>query len=256
MSIQRQGEAGRLALVAAIILALVLGAFALVNELGTTSAGTPPQETTGMAMVPVSGGTLNQGGEYDVPLDTKFVLGVEMFDPPAAGYILAASFVDYGDHVTYNGTNAAQLIDEIIWDDCLLGTVAYSELTATSVAHGCLTGLGTAISPLFGSNLMGNFIELSFTCSSGDTSTTVKLVPEGTDPAGTSGALYTEFKTNKQLVPNTTDLQVNCGAGGELPPTPTHTETATATATSTETPTPTITPTITPTFTPLPGALM
>ena len=113
MSIQKQGESGRLAVVAAVLVAFVAGAFVLVNELNIPSAGST--ETTGMELVAVSGGSICPDG-YCVPLGDKLVLGVDLIDPPAAGYIGAQTWIDYGTHLTYNETGT--ITDELVWADC------------------------------------------------------------------------------------------------------------------------------------------
>lgn len=268
MSIRRQGESGRLAVIGAVLIALVAGAYYLGNELGVSANSTPDEQDAEMVL-DVKSGTVSCGGEIHdssnevcVPQSGAFTLAVEIIDAPDAGYNLAQTYLHYGTLLDYTLGTAG---DEIVWTDC--EGVALNQLyTATgdstedsgeavSVSHGCTT---QTVPPLPISSYTGNFIEISMTCTAGDTSTLVELWEKSHPVALTNGS---EFKLpdNSSLVPKVDTLYVNCGAGGTLPtdtPTITPTETDTPTPTSTDTPTPTDTPTATPTPTPPPGPII
>ena len=181
-------------------------------------------------------------GTTCVTAGAKFILAAEAIGIPANGYVLAQSFIDYGGDLIYNKGDASTFLTELIWPDCSLGTAQRSNLTSTGVAHGCITGQGTVLDPLVPSTYIGNLYEISLTCSAASSSTFVELVPNGISPAGTSGALYTEFDTNIQFIPKINNLTIDC-----LGPTPTPSDTPIP-----PTPTPTVSPTPTDTPTPLP----
>ncbi len=270
MSIIRQGESGRLAALAAIVIAVLLGTFIIVNEFVITSAAEPDAE---MILKGADGtpGTCNVT-QYCAELDEDFTLIVEITDAPNAGYVFAGAWVNYGDHLTYNPLIPAS--DEIVWPNCAGLTALPNESTNGTKKHvalGCLTGL---LPPLPTSTYAGDFWALPMTCSSLNSTTKVRLLPEGDVTAGTSGALFKD-PADTAIVPKVSDLIVVCGTGGDLATdtptisdtptetnTPTETETPTATetptqdlsATATHTDTPTITPT--PTFTPNPNPQM
>ncbi len=233
---QRQGETGRLAVLAAIVIAVVLGAFVLVNEFALTSAEEPDAE---MSLVGESGGATCNTDEYCVVLSGAFTLAVVIDNAPDAGYIFAGAWVNYGDHLIYKPITPAS--NEIIWPDCQGATALRNQTahgTENHVALGCLTGL---IPPLPLSTYVGNFWELPMTCSASDSSTLIRLLPEGDVIAGTSGALFKAGASGISVVPKVSDLFVVCGSGGDL---------ATDTPTITNTPAPV---TDTPTNTPAPA---
>ncbi|MCH8064959.1 MAG: dockerin type I repeat-containing protein [Chloroflexi bacterium] len=197
-----------------------------------------------MALTVKNGGTCADGA-CTVSTGDKFTLAVEIEVAPADGYILAQTWIDFGIQLTYNP--AVARADEIVWPDCLAFTAVRSE-TDTSVAHGCLSGLVPPLSP---STYIGNFVELSFTCSSGPSSTELRLVPLGESPADTSGTAFAVRVSDpaaptNPIVPSVRDLTVQCTA-----PTATATGTLPATPASSATPTPAGVTTATPPGTPV-----
>ncbi len=258
MSFQRQGETGRLAVLAAVLVAFVAGAFIIVNELNVTSAVEPDAEMVLVVKDGFETCATTAPGEVCVPLNGDFTLSVDIIDAPDAGFTTVNSWVNYFENVTYNlGT---PVLEEMQPPLCGLGAILLridptqtnNPPPAGNVGHGCVTGF---FPPLPVSNYTGNFVDLSMTCSATGSSQIIELLPNGVPPAGSSGSLFVD-PNNIQIIPKVDTLHVNCGAGGALPATPTNTPTATPTPTATETATPTTTPTITPTFTPLPGAIM
>lgn len=137
--------------------------------------------------------------------DEEFTLAVEIVAIPAGGYIAAQSFIDYGPDLTYN---AAEAGDEIVWPDCDSAVALSNQADPTGIIHGCLTGL---LPPLPASFYAGNFVELSLTCSSGSSTTEVRLLPENDPVAGTSGAAFVGNDVATHFVPEITDLTIICG---------------------------------------------
>ncbi len=186
--------------------------------------------------------------------DEKFTLVVEVVEAPAAGYVLAQSFIDFGTDLTYDIT-LVSAADEITWADCEGLTAVRAQIGGSQfVNHGCLTGL---LPPQPVSNFVGSMVEISLTCSSENSSTEVMLLPLGDTAAGTSGAAFAEPDTS-QVTPKVSNLSVTCGAAPVDTPTP---EGPTATVGPTDTPGPTATtgptntpapPTDTPVPTPVP----
>jgi len=247
----RQGDSGRVAILAALAFAAVVGGFALVQQLGVSFAETSAQDAE--MVLEVKSGSVACAtpapGEVCVPLDGDFTLSVDIIDAPDAGYNLAQSWVKFGDNLIFNpGTPAT----EIVWANCL-DAVAVRILTNPGhVGHGCLTGL---LPPLPVSTYTGNYVDLSMTCSDSGSTQEIEILLVGTPPAGTSGSLFKD-PGNNDVVPKPDTMTLNCGPGGALP-TSTHTHTPTNTPVPpTNTPTITNTPTHTPTHTPPPGAVM
>ena len=102
MSIQRQGETGRLAVLAAVLIAFVAGAIILASQLTETSATSEGPEYA----ISVASGEI----ECDVPAAEKvcvltggaFTISTDIIEGIAdVGYIYAASYIDFG---TYDPT--------------------------------------------------------------------------------------------------------------------------------------------------------
>ncbi|MCH7698259.1 MAG: dockerin type I repeat-containing protein [Chloroflexi bacterium] len=266
MTIRKQSESGRLAILGAVLVALVAGAFYLVDQFGITSASdpNPPAQMLLVASPAAPCGTPIHGPDPDevcYTTGTMFTLAIDIAKAPVGGYVLAQSYLKFGDQLVYNQQNIVpnpnatpEKLGEIVWPDCDISVRGYADgdgvttldpSAAQFVNHGCLT----ALLPMdqFDSSFEGNFLELSFDCSSGNTSTTIELLEEGAPIAGTSGAQFKDT-SNTVTVPKVDSLVVNCGAGGLLEPTPTLTPTVTPTHTPTVTltPTPTVTPTLVP----------
>ena len=138
--------------------------------------------------------------------DEEFTLAVEIVSIPAGGYIAAQSFIDYGPDLTYDA-GAVAAGDEIVWPDCDPAIALGIEAGPTSVLHGCLTGL---LPPLPTSFYAGNLVELSLICSSGSSTTEVRLLPEADPVAGTSGAVLVGNDVTIHFVPKITDLTIIC----------------------------------------------
>ncbi len=230
---------------AAIIALIAVTAF-MGDQISTTNAagGGPDGE---MKLTVTSGGTC-EGTKCTVAEGAAFTLAVEIVGIPDTGYLLAQSFVVYGPDLVYNPTERRSA--EILWPDCegatavgvFWGADGATDASifdaAIAINHGCLTGLFPA--DQFDSTFVGNYVEMSFNCSSAASSTEILLLPEGDDLAGTSGA---QFKDTSQtaFVPKTTNVTVNCGVGGDTP-VPTTPPVATTPPAATDTPTPTNTP--------------
>ncbi len=180
----------------------------------------------------------------------SFTLAVDIVTAPVNGYVLAQSFIDYGDDLIYDIDG--QLAEtEIVWADLDTRIAVRASLGAGLVNHGGLSG---QIPPLPVSTYTGNFVEIKMTCSTGDTSTQVDLLPLGDLQAFTSGTAFVGGDGVTQVTPKVSGLVIHCGAGGPLDtPTPTAPPTSTPRPTVTPMPTSTPWPTLTPMPTPTPG---
>ncbi len=169
----------------------------------------------------------------------KFTLAVEFVSVPVGGYILAQSWIEFGDVLRYEATT--EEVDEIVWPDCEPIILVRNEPQAgnTHTNHGCVTSL---FSPHPASTYVGLFVEISLECSTFASSNEVFLLPDTDPTAGTSGAQYKD--ASGQITPEVNTLTVNCLAV----PLGTSTPTPTIDPSFTNTPPPTITDT------PEPGA--
>ena len=168
--------------------------------------------------------------------DESFTLAVDIVTAPVNGYVLAQSFIDYGDDLIYDIDG--QLAEtEIVWAD-LDTRVAFRASFGTGlVIHGGLSGL---LPPLPVSADTGNFIEIKMTCSADDTSTQVDLLPYGDQQTNTSGTAFVEGDIVTIVIPKVSGLLIHCGAGGPLDtPTPTAPQTSTPVPMPTRMPMPT-----------------
>ncbi len=167
----------------------------------------------------------------DVPVGEKFTLAVEILVAPPQGYFIAQSFIHYGDDLIYNP--AAQAADEIAWPDCDPASAVRAQFdntnlgldpTGYTVNHGCLT---ETEKPLPVSTYVGDFVQISMTCSGAESSTDVvqlpydasTLPPSPSPPllatvqvtSGSVFAFYSGF-VRIDVVPNLSDLTINCVA--------------------------------------------
>ena len=122
-------------------------------------------------------------GKVCVPVGAKFDVIAVTDVIPAQGYVLAQVWIDYDSQglVHKNGTVA-------LWFDCEGATYLASEDVGNNGASaGCLTGIVPPLPPSF---YLGDLYSFSLTCTDEVSSSVIRLLPAGTDPAGTSGALY------------------------------------------------------------------
>ncbi len=234
--------------------AVVILAIGLLIFSQTTSGGSAEAATGGPEMVlNVKGGDCDDAvapSECNVALGADFTLSVDAIAIPTNGYALAQTFIDFGAELTYHP--AANPAAEIVWPDCSDGTAHRKQLDYTLpgpspstevVSHSCLTSGLVSPAPL--SSFAGNVLAIEFSCTAGDSSTLVRLIPFDHPISTTLGSLL--FDPDEGIViPKVSDLLLNCGAGAPIPtqtPTPTPTQTNTSEpppppATSTPTPTP------------------
>ena len=223
---------GHRLLLAGIILVLALlvsGIWSIDSQPALALSGGPV-----MRLV-VKSGAECAGDTCAVSPGAAFTLSVEVIEGPAGGYVGALSFIDFGMALTYHAAKTA--VEEIAWPDCETFLATRSQLSDETVSHGCLTGIPPA-QP--NSTYVGNIVDLSFTCSSGPSSTLVRLLPLGDPFAGSSGTKFV-LGTSEAIAAKVSDLTINC----VIPPT--------ATPTSTATSEPANTPTTVPTFSSLVG---
>ena len=139
----------------------------------------------------------------------QFTLSVDAIGIPANGYVLFQTWIEYGSDLSYKP--AGEAIDEIVWPDVHPPAVLRADGTGF-VTHVALSGLNIPEKPLLQSLYTGNLVELQMTCSAGPSQTEIELLPTGQKPAGTSGALFTEFDTKDQFFPILNPLTVVCSS--------------------------------------------
>ncbi len=194
----------------------ILGVILQFNPAGTASgcgsaAGSPnlPPEAGGAMSLSVTAGEVSCSQEKDpshvcVPAGESFTLTVEATAIPAGGYILAQSWIDYGSDLIFKSSL-------VTWPDCNASTI-FGQVGANDVSTGCLTNF---VTPLLASTYIGDLFEFDFNCSPGISVTEVKLLAVRTNPAGTSGAMYTEAGTDTQFLPVVHNVTVHCAGEAE-----------------------------------------
>ena len=174
----------------------------------------------------------------------SFTLAVDIVTAPAAGYVAIQSFIDYGGNLIYD-IDGQPAETEIVWADLDSRVALRQSVGAGLVNHG---GVSALIPPFLVSTDTGNFVEIKMTCSAGDTSTQVDLLPLGDHQARTVGAGFAlvDGILITEVIPKVSGLLIHCGAGGPLDaPTPTAPPTSTPVPTSTPGPTSPPGPTLT-----------
>jgi len=189
-------------------LALLAVVFSMVDALGSTDTTSATGGGPEMALTVTAGGTCDDSG-CTVPSGGSFTLAAEIVSAPPE-YILAQTYIIYGENLTYTETAAAA--DEILWPDCETAVAVRGSTAPNSVLHGCLTGL---IPPLPTSSYVGNYNALAMTCAA-DGAHVVQIIPAGVAPALTNGALFKDAG-NADIVPKVSDLTITCGEGGGGP---------------------------------------
>ena len=238
-----------------ILGAVMLLALAIAGAYLTTDGRSQVEASTGgpEMVLNIKGGDCDDAvrpAECDVALGTQFTLSVDALGIPTDGYVLFSTFIHFGDQLVY--APSASAADEIVWPDCDSATTLREQVDFSladpwasdyTVWHSCLT---SGLIPLPASFFTGNLVEIDLTCSIGDTSSLIQLLPRVHPITATSGSHFFAIGENGGKVdPKLSSLLLNCGAGGPLP-TPTFTPTSPPTSTPQPTPTgPTPTPTAT-----------
>ncbi|MCH8066061.1 MAG: hypothetical protein IIC90_09590 [Chloroflexi bacterium] len=141
----------------------------------------------------------------DLPVGSDFTLAVDAFAVPENGYVAVLAAIDYGGDLIYNRVGSAD--DEIVWPDAVLAL--RGDLAPGIITHGALSGI---LPPLPVSHYEGIFVEISMSCSADESSTEVRLLPEGDPNAVTSGAVFQERQDfdAPRIVPQVGSLRVAC----------------------------------------------
>ena len=101
---------------------------------GAGGCGTPtPTPTPGGSEMAISvvDGDCDQAtkpSKCSVPVSTTFTLSAEALVVPANGYVLAETYIQFGDGLAYD-RNAALPAEEIVWPDCDAAVASRSALT-------------------------------------------------------------------------------------------------------------------------------
>jgi hypothetical protein len=240
----------------ALVLAVLAGGAFLARELSTTSADTIGSGAMALRATGASCDDADNPTKCTVDPGATFTLNVALVERTANGTVGVQTYVEYPG-LTYNIEELPA--NEIKFTPSAL-PVRAPGLTADSISHGTTTGI---VPPFPASTYKGNIVNLSMTCPSSPGSHLVRLVAQGEDPAGGSGAAITPSDGTGGTAPDipTGDtLTINCGAGAPAdtptptvegpPPTATSTTEPTATATHTVPAPPTATVTRTPTTAP------
>ena len=139
---------------------------------------------------------MGQGQKFDVIVVAATI--------PSLGYGLAQAFIDYDTQGLVHKKNTVAL-----WPDCSHDTfLVHQDESNDNASAGCLTGLLTQPK----SNHEGDLYSFSLTCTEGDSSSLIDLLPSGDAEAGTSGALYGEPSAvgSGRIVPKVAGIIVNC----------------------------------------------
>lgn len=200
--------------------AVAYGAPFVGSDAASASDGGPE-----MRLAVKSGGEC-EAGTCTIPLGGSFTLAVEIVTIPDEGYILAQTSIFIGPDLVYHPAEVWS--DELVSPDCVPPIRLAIRPPEGTLEHGCLTGL---LPPLPVSTYIGNFIELKMTCSEGNSSTEVQLLPFVIGER-TGGALFVLFD-GSTVIPKTSNLTVECGdldsptntprPPTTVPPTPTQT---------------------------------
>jgi hypothetical protein len=145
--------------------------------------------------------------ECNMDEGTEFTLVVDIVEFPEGGYISTQSFIDFGELV-YTPTEQAD--EEIVQPD-FLGFQLRGQTCPTCVNHGGTTAM---IPPFPISTYSGPFVQLAMACSDEFSANNVELIPYGTEPAGTDGAVFV-LEDSSQVIVEADSVAVNCG---EAPP--------------------------------------
>ena len=232
MTIRKQSESGRLAVLGAVLVALAAGAFYLTNQAiyDSTEAA-----TTGAAM---SLSVFGETEERDVLKDTEFdvIVNADAIpagggdnpappDSPSGGYMLAQAWIHWENDAA--GLELEFKSSATTWPDCLSNLdLPTTEDEVQDAGRGCATALQP--DDFFGSNHKGNLFTFTLTCPNEVGTHTIAMILRGEEPALTNGSAYKKFDQDSTQLdfidPSVTSMQVNCV---ETPPEPTVTRTST-----------------------------
>ena len=175
------------------------------DDVGSTNL--PNRDDASAMHITIEGGDCDQPKrptKCNVLVGTSFTLSVNASVAPANGYILVATYVDFGDDLIYGP--AEKPGDEVVWPECEPAVLISGQDNPEVVNHGCISGLTEPVASMY----VGILVDLSFTCSSEPSSTLVDLLPYNDPVAGTSGTLFVEFGSNSQIVPELGNLTIDC----------------------------------------------
>lgn len=238
----------------ALVVAAALVLFAWDHATAQPSAA---EEGTNMALTASGEGVSCSGDSCTVPLGGAFTLIVEVVEPPASGYIVVQTFVDYGLYLydaennedNFGPGNCGNAVDdgndglidrvdsecldlqityqaagsagaELVWPD--IGapeTALRTQLFGGTVNHSGLTAL---IPPLPVSRFTGPIVQLAFTCTDSASETDVKLLPLGDELALGNGSGFVQPDGVTQVPAKADPLTIECARVAATPqPTPT-----------------------------------
>jgi hypothetical protein len=193
----------------AILIPLLLGALAVIAFATTSLHDAGRSEAAHGASMTLSVG--DQTGKADILIGSTFKVSVIADAAPVTdGYILAQAWLEYG------ATGLIFKDSATTWPDCEAADLATT--TATSAQRGCLTGLIDP-SPSF---YKGELFTFSFNCPNEKGSHMIDVIPAGTAPANTNGALFVSGVT-QSIVPHVQGIDINCvnpPTATEAPPAP------------------------------------
>ena len=141
----------------------------------------------------------------------QFTLAIDAFKVPAAGYILAQASVSFDQSLVFKQRPVAN--DELVWPDSVVAI--HDDFTPGLAFAGGFTAL---FPPFATSTFVGVIIEFDFTCPTSESTAAIDLLPNNHPVAGTSGALFTEAGTGRQITPHVSSFTITCT---DVPPTAT-----------------------------------
>jgi hypothetical protein len=164
-----------------------------------------------------------------VGLGQTFTLQVNAAASPQQGYILAQTWINYGDLLGDQSASGAVKAEAVTWPDCTVATFLTTNTDQGGNANmdswsgGCLTDLLDPVgNPSF---YKGTLFTIDLTCPAtpdtlGDNNHIITQLAAGTAPAGTSGAQFTDV-ASAAIIPDLGNLEVNCVPGPTDTPTST-----------------------------------
>lgn len=192
----------------------------------------------------VTQGGFCDGADCYAATGKDFTLVVNVVSAPEAGYVLAATYVDFGIYVPGNSEDGAgpntcddgidngglngdfhkdrwdddcatvpllytprSAVDEIVWPDVGAGIELRLEPGPGLLSHGGLTSITP---PLPTSHYLGPVLELEMGCPPAPVDATVELLPIGSPLAGLDGAVLIEPDTWAEAIPDADEITLHC----------------------------------------------
>ena len=144
--------------------------------------------------------------ECHAQLGDPFVVSLDAVVAPANGYVIAQSWMSYGDDL------GAVKQESAAWPDCL-DALYFTNNTDEGGSSDldtyyalCLTGIPPPVPASFH---LGPLFTFTLTCTNSFSSNILEIIPQGVEPAGVYGAVYVD-PDEIQVVPKVRSITVTC----------------------------------------------